>query len=115
MLVTDAMASVGANIERFTLFGQTITVANGALRGPEGQLAGSHLDMASAVRNATAMMGIDLATASRMASATPALFLGLEDSHGVLAPGRKADLVHLDDALQVTATWVDGVRYSSIA
>ncbi|HSI05407.1 MAG TPA: N-acetylglucosamine-6-phosphate deacetylase [Myxococcota bacterium] len=110
MLVTDAMSSVGSSLTRFSLFGQTITVADGALRGPEGQLAGSHLDMAGAVRNAVTMMGVDLAVASRIASATPATLLGIGDTRGIIAPGRKADLVHLDDEQQVTATWIDGVR-----
>ena len=112
MLVTDAMSSVGSELTHFSLFGQTITVANGALRGPQGQLAGSHLDMASAVRNAVDMLGIDLAMASRMASLTPATLLGLEDTRGTLAPGRKADIVHLDDTRTVTSTWIDGVRES---
>ena len=109
MLVTDAMSSVGSDLTRFSLFGQTITVTNGALRGPEGQLAGSHLDMASAVRNAIDMMGVELAVASRMASVTPASLLGIDDTRGTIAPGRKADLVHLDDKQQVTATWIEGV------
>ncbi len=112
MLVTDAMSSVGSDLTHFTLFGQVIHVEGTALRGPDGQLAGSHLDMASALRNAMTMMRIDLGLASRMASATPAAFLGVQDDRGTIAPGRKADLVHLDDAHYVTATWIDGVRSS---
>ena len=43
------------------------------------------------------------------ASAAPAAFLGLEGRRGRIAPGFAADLCLLDDALNVTATWIDGV------
>ena len=76
MLVTDAMPSVGSTDRQFALGGQVITVIDGVCRGPDGTLAGSDLDMATAVRNALAMMDVDLKTASVMASAVPAKFLG---------------------------------------
>ena len=108
MLVTDAMPPVGAKERRFVLNGREILAENGACRAADGTLAGSDLDMGSAVRKAIDMMGVDLATASRMASATPARFLGLEESLGSISPGLRADLVHLDDQLAVTAVWTAG-------
>src|SRR4029450_12478096 len=51
-LITDAMPTVGASLDRFELMGRTIKLANGKLTSGEGTLAGAHLDMASAVRNA---------------------------------------------------------------
>ncbi|WP_163460281.1 amidohydrolase family protein, partial [Escherichia coli] len=77
----------------FVLQGRHITVKDGACRSDDGTLAGSHLDMAAAVRNAVAMLGIDLATAVAMASASPAALMGLDDTHGRIAPGHAADLV----------------------
>lgn len=56
------------------------------------------------------MMGVDLIAASHMASATPAAFMGLGGERGMIAPGQSADLVHLDAAHNVQATWIDGVR-----
>lgn len=110
MLVTDAMPSVGHPANGFALGGVWISTESGALRGPDGTLAGSDLDMARALRNAVSMMKIDLASASRMASATPAAFLGLADDRGTLAPGQRADFVHLDDARMPQGTWIAGER-----
>ena len=45
-----------------------------------------------------------------MASANPAAFLRLDHELGRIAPGYRANLVLLDDAIEVEATWIDGVR-----
>lgn len=109
-LVTDAMPSVGAAIARFDLMGTTINLKNGKLITDEGTLAGAHLDMASAVRNATQLVHLPLEDALTTASRTPARFLGLEDARGTIVSGARADLVALAEDLHVLATWVDGVR-----
>jgi N-acetylglucosamine-6-phosphate deacetylase len=108
ILVTDAMPSVGAASKSFVLQGKKITVKGGVCVDEHGTLAGSDLDMASAVRNAVKMLGLDLADASRMASRYPAEFLGLGGEMGRIAPGLRADLVLLDDELKVTETWIGG-------
>ena len=108
MLVTDAMPCVGTNLKFFTLQGKTITVRNGACFDERGRLAGSDLDMATAVRNAVKLLGVSLADASRMASHNPAEFLGLGDELGRIAPGYRADLVLLDEDLAVRRTWIGG-------
>lgn len=64
--------------------------------------------MAAAVRNSMAMLGVDLASAARMASLSPARFLGLDGQLGVIAPGYRADLVLVDDRLDVLETWIGG-------
>jgi N-acetylglucosamine-6-phosphate deacetylase len=109
MLVTDAMPCVGGDRHSFTLQGKTIFVRNDACYDGEGRLAGSDLDMASAVRNAVRLLGVDLADASVMASGAPADFLGLARETGRIAPGLRADLVLLDDDLRVRDTWIGGV------
>jgi N-acetylglucosamine-6-phosphate deacetylase len=108
MLVTDAMPTVGSSQTSFQIGDTQIVAANGMLSSADGTLAGSHLDMSSAVRNCVAMMRVDLLAACQMASQTPARFLGLEGSYGRIAPGYRADLVHIDDACQVQATWIAG-------
>jgi len=110
MLVTDAMPSVGSAEKSFTLQGRAITVRGGVCVGPDGTLAGSDLDMASAVRNTLALMGLDLAAAVRMASLNPAMFLGLHGTMGSLAPGRRADMVRLSADLAVQDRWIGGRR-----
>ncbi len=109
MLVTDAMPSVGTSQKSFTLQGRAISVEGAACVDEDGNLAGSDIDMAGAVRNAVAMLGITLPEAVRMASGYPAAFLGLQDNIGRIAPGLRANLVLADDALSVRETWIDGV------
>jgi N-acetylglucosamine-6-phosphate deacetylase len=108
MLITDAMPSVGSAEKTFELQGQTITVEDGACMAPDGTLAGSDLDMAGAVRNAMALLGLDLHAAGEMASRNPAAFLGLEEDMGRIAPGCRANLVLATDQLEVLETWIDG-------
>ena len=90
MLVTDAMATIGAPRDAFELFGETIRVSEGRLVNGEGRLAGAHLDMNAAILNARRHGGATLAEALAMASTAPAAYLGLSGSHGRIAPGRKA-------------------------
>lgn len=108
MLVTDAMPNVGADAQTFMLQGRQIRVVDGACLDEDGTLAGSALDMGSAVRNAVSMLGLDLEEAVRMASRAPAGFLGLGGSHGEIALGHRADLVLLDDEARVEETWIGG-------
>jgi len=108
MLVTDAMPPVGGESEDFALYGVPMTCRNGKCTTADGTLAGSALDMASAVRNTVQRVGLSLAEACRMASTYPAEFLGLGGELGRIAPGYRADLVWLDPDLQVRGTWIAG-------
>jgi N-acetylglucosamine-6-phosphate deacetylase len=110
MLVTDAMPPVGADSPSYELYGEVITAVDGVVRNAAGSLAGSALDMATAVRNAVQLLGLPLEEAARMASRYPAQFLNLDDRLGEIAEGYQADLVLLDDALQVRSTWIAGQR-----
>ncbi|HEX9072448.1 MAG TPA: N-acetylglucosamine-6-phosphate deacetylase [Pseudolabrys sp.] len=107
-LITDAMPTVGTSLDRFELVGRTIKLIDGRLTTEEGSLAGAHLDMASAVRNAVRLAELPLEDALRAASLTPARFLGLDNERGALVPGARADLVALTQELKVVATWLDG-------
>jgi len=107
-LVTDAMPTVGTSLERFELMGRTITRTDGRLSTDSGTLAGAHLDMATALRNAVELAQLPLEDALRAASLTPARFLGLEQERGALVAGARADLVALTDDMRVVATWVGG-------
>lgn len=108
MLVTDAMPPVGGEREGFALYDVPMTCRDGKCTTADGTLAGSALDMASAVRNTLERLGLPLAEACRMAAAYPADFLGLGGELGRIAPGYRADLVLLDAALQVQGSWIAG-------
>ena len=109
-LVTDAMPMVGSDDPAFALYGEVITAVDGVVRNAAGALAGSALDMATAVRNCVRLLGLPLDEAARMASTYPADFLGLGGRCGRIAAGLQADLVLLDESLAVRSTWIAGVR-----
>ena len=111
-LVTDAMRGAGmpegtyrlGSLER----GRDVIVEDGVARLPDRSgFAGSVCTMDRAVRTAVEA-GIPLDDALRMASATPARILGMQDRRGRLRPGLDADLVRLDDSLNVLMTVVGG-------
>jgi N-acetylglucosamine-6-phosphate deacetylase len=108
VLVTDAMPPVGTTASAFTLQGSEIQVINGRCIDHSGTLAGSVLDMASAVQRASELMRVDRAVAVRMASSTPASVLGLEHERGHIAAGYRADLVLLSSEGAVREVWVAG-------
>jgi N-acetylglucosamine-6-phosphate deacetylase len=107
-LVTDAMPTVGSDVKEFRLGGQRIVARDGRCEAPDGTLAGSDLDMASAVRSAERLMGVGYDTAARMASATPAWALGMTEERGEIRVGLAADLVLVNRDKQVVKTWIGG-------
>jgi len=109
ILVTDAMATVGAEDSEFMLQGRAIKREGDRLVSPEGTLAGSTLTMSTALANAMDQGRIDLTSAARMAATTPARFLGMSNETGAIAPGLRADLVAMRDDFTVTETWIGGV------
>lgn len=109
MLVTDAMPPVGGSKTSFSLYGEEITVENGRCATKDGKLAGSAIDMASAVWNSVRFLDLTLSEALTYASLSPARFLGLGDRLGRIAPGCRADLVAFEaDEVKVTGTWLAG-------
>jgi N-acetylglucosamine-6-phosphate deacetylase len=108
MLVTDAMSLVGTDDKNFLLGSKNITIEDGKCVTADGVLAGSMLDMAQAVRTVAALPNLNLISAVRMASTTPATFLGLNTSIGLIEAGYNADFVLLDKDVNVQKTWISG-------
>jgi N-acetylglucosamine-6-phosphate deacetylase len=113
-LVSDAMPTVGADLDGFALMGRDITLRHGRLTARDGTLAGAHLTMAWAVRNAVSLAKLSCEDALRAASLSPATFLGLERERGAFVRGARADMVALTADLDVIATWVIGVEQSAL-
>jgi N-acetylglucosamine-6-phosphate deacetylase len=120
MLVTDAMAHVGSDLQTLTWLDSTITRMGGKLTLDDGSLAGSCLDMNSAVKNMYDLLkqhprwsNADdlLANVLNMASQVPARLLGVADI-GRLKSGNRADFVLLDDNLCVKGCWINGKQVS---
>jgi len=114
MLVTDAMPTVGASTDEFMLQGRAIRRQGDRLVSEEGVLAGSTLTMAAAVANAVEQGRLSLPEAVRMATSTPARFLGLAGETGAIEAGLRADLVVMRDDFTVTDTWIAGARARSL-
>lgn len=108
ILVTDAMPPVGGEGLDFNLGEYEISFKNGQCITNGNVLAGSGLDMASAVRNCIQKVGIDKGEALRMASTYPANLLGIDDKIGYIKPGFKANLVILNTQVHVSATIING-------
>jgi N-acetylglucosamine-6-phosphate deacetylase len=108
MLVTDAMSHVGSEQIELQFAGMTIHRQGNKLTIEGGRLAGSTLDMASAVRNSVNTLHCSIQNALKMASTTPATFLGLQQKKGYLAAGYDADWVVLTDQYFVSATYIAG-------
>ncbi|NRA85668.1 MAG: N-acetylglucosamine-6-phosphate deacetylase [Gammaproteobacteria bacterium] len=108
LLVTDAMSVVGSDIERFAFFNREIIKTGSRLNSTTGELAGSALDMATAVRNTHQYLDQPLTEALRMASLYPAQYLGLADHIGQLQVGTQADFIALNEDLVVINSWVLG-------
>jgi len=110
VLITDAIDAAGAGDGSFVLAGQEVDVHDGEARLVSNRsLAGSTLTMDQALRRSVKDSGLSIEMASVAASRNPARVLGLEASIGSIAPGRQADLVVLDDDLQVTAVMAAGI------
>jgi N-acetylglucosamine-6-phosphate deacetylase len=106
VLVTDAVSGAGVQEGSYSLAGFEVKIRDGVARGPDGQLAGSVLTMIEAVRNLHAL-DVPLAQALEAASTVPASVLGLPDV-GRLEPGASADIVVVDDNLQIERVLVEG-------
>lgn len=74
----------------------------------EGFLAGSHLSLNNACRNFMKHTGYGLAHAIRMASYNPAVLLGIDDKVGSIAPGKIANLIVIDDIVQIDTVILEG-------
>jgi len=108
LLITDAMPTVGTSNTHFALLGEPVERRGGHLTTRDGTLAGAHLTMDQAVRNARDLLNVPLTEALRMASLYPAQFLQLDHELGSIQPGYRADLVLLDAELRVQRTWIGG-------
>lgn len=106
VLITDAISAAGLPDGKYELGGLRVVVKEGICRLEDGTLAGSTLTMDKAVKNLV-KIGIPLRDVLIMATATPARALGRADI-GVIKPGSNADLVVLNEKLEVEKTYIGG-------
>jgi N-acetylglucosamine-6-phosphate deacetylase len=108
ILITDAVRGAGLPDGEYHLGDRTTTIRDGAVRLPDGTLAGSVLTMNLALRNVIQASGLPLADAWPMSSLNAARAIGVSASKGSLEAGKDADLVLLDEHFEVLLTMVAG-------
>jgi len=108
VLVTDATAPAGANIDEFIFAGKTIYYRDGLCVDENGTLSGSALTMIEAVQNSVEHVGIALDETLRMATLYPARAIGVEDQLGSIEAGKVANLTAFTHDFKITKTIVNG-------
>lgn len=110
ILVTDSMSTIGSDQSVLKFDDHNIQLVGDKLTSQTGQLAGSALDMITAVNNSIDFLGVSQNEALRMASLYPAEFLKIETQQGKFIEGSQADftLISNEHPSRVSATWVAG-------
>lgn len=105
LVISDSMRANGMpEGEPFDLGGQMVTVREGKATLADGTIAGSVSNLHQEVKNLV-RFGIPLEQAVKAASLIPARSIGLEEEIGSIAPGKRADLVVLDEHLDIVAVY----------
>jgi len=108
VLISDGISATGMPDGKYMLGDVEVTVNGGICRTPEGRLAGSTLTLDRALRNVV-NLGVPLASAVQMLTLNPATVLGIEFKKGALRTGADADIVLLNEALEVTQVYARGI------
>lgn len=108
VLVTDATAPAGAEIDQFIFAGKTIYYRDGLCVDENGTLSGSALTMIEAVRNSVEHVGIALDESLRMATLYAARAIGVDKQLGSIEVGKVANLTAFTRDYKITKTIVNG-------
>ncbi|CAH2717363.1 N-acetylgalactosamine-6-phosphate deacetylase [Neobacillus rhizosphaerae] len=112
VMVTDCMMAGGMPEGHYQLGEFPVEVKDGAARLDSGSLAGSILQLKDAVKNAVQWGIATPMEAIYMASTAPAKSVQIDQECGKIAEGYAADFIVLNPALDLIATYIDGVcRY----
>jgi N-acetylglucosamine-6-phosphate deacetylase len=108
ILVTDAIRAAGLPEGEYMLDTRSVLIRDGAVRLPDGTLAGSVLTIERALQNVCAATGRSLAEMWVTSSLNAARAIGISAQKGSLEVGKDADLVLLDESFNVNLTVVQG-------
>ncbi|HEY7864724.1 MAG TPA: N-acetylglucosamine-6-phosphate deacetylase [Psychromonas sp.] len=113
ILVTDATAPAGADIDSFDFVGTRVYYKDGKCFAADGTLGGSALTMIEAIEKSVKFVGIELAEAIRMATLYPARAISVANKIGSIKAGKIANLTVFSKDYKVTGTVVNGVYKAS--
>lgn len=108
-LYSNALAFAGTSLTELVIHGRTARRQDGHILLPDGSIAGSDLRLDRAIGIMVRQAGLAPEAALAMATSIPAGLIGAEDRLGYLRPGRRADMVHLDDDYTLAGTWWGGM------
>ena len=108
VLISDGISASGMPDGSYMLGDQEVAVSGATDAAADGKLAGSTLTLDRSLRNVV-RLGVPLADTVRMLTLNPATVLGIEFKKGVLRTGADADIVLLNEALEVTQVWARGI------
>ena len=109
ILVTDATAPAGADINQFNFVGTTVYYKDGKCFGEDGTLGGSAVTMIESIEQCVKFVGIALDEAIRMATIYPAKSISVDNKLGSIHSGKIANLAIFSNNYQVTGTVVNGI------
>lgn len=104
LLITDAMMGAGLTDGEYDLGGQKVFLEKGKCMLSDGTIAGSSLKLNEAVYNFTQHSDYDLEKVIELATINQAKYIGVDDRKGTLDIGKDADIVILDDKLDIYLT-----------
>jgi N-acetylglucosamine-6-phosphate deacetylase len=111
ILISDGISATGMPDGKYILGGFEVTVTGGVCKNSEGSLAGSTLTLDRALRNIV-NLGRSLGDTLQMLTLNPAKLLGIEHKKGTLHGNADADIVLLNDSLQITRVFTRGLPVS---
>ena len=107
ILISDSLSATGMPDGLYELGGQAVRVVDGkATIADTGAIAGSTSNLMDCLKFAVKKAKIPLESAVKCATINPAKSLGIDDEYGSIEPGKRAQLVFLDENLEVTAVWL---------
>lgn len=113
-LISDNVPLAGMPDGAYEMFGRRIVKKDGISRlegstpGMDGTMAGSEWPLNRNIHNLIDLVGISLPNAIRMATLTPAMIISADGYKGSIEPGKDADLVVIDEKMQIYLTMVKG-------
>lgn len=111
IFVSDSMRAAGMADGRYTLGGLEVDVrGKHAVLVSDGSLAGSVTNLFDCMKTAVKEMGIPFETAVACVTMNPAKSLGEYEKYGSITPGKKADIVLVDEELEIQSVIKDGQR-----
>lgn len=109
VLITDAMRAALMPEGDYDLGGQRVIMKDNSCRLEDGTLAGSVLSTGQALKNLLNFSDIKLVEIVKMLSYNPAKLIGLSETMGSLEVGKLANIVLLDDEMEIKKVYVQGI------